>query len=194
MGVDAAIFYDARKVAILPMGFCYLGAGKSGDLPPRPECAVEWRSKLLGLMPAIELTLLIGQGHVRLAPIEADKIIPMDFDPLGAPITAHRRGGNISGGFEARDQAHRAGDADAKTPGRRIARHALLDNRLHNPFSKIVGKRHVRRLLRAADSLNQISDDSGIGCDSARSDTALGASEAAAFEGDQRSLQFFNLR
>jgi uracil-DNA glycosylase len=61
MGVDAAIFYDPRKIAILPMGFCYPGAGKSGDLPPRPECAAQWRAKLLGLMPAIELTLLIGQ-------------------------------------------------------------------------------------------------------------------------------------
>ena len=61
MGVDAATFYDPRGIAILPMGFCYPGTGKSGDLPPRPECAVEWREKLLALMPAVELTLLIGQ-------------------------------------------------------------------------------------------------------------------------------------
>jgi uracil-DNA glycosylase len=61
MGVDAATFYDAHKIAILPMGFCYPGSGKSGDLAPRPECAVEWRSRLLKLMPAIELTLVIGQ-------------------------------------------------------------------------------------------------------------------------------------
>jgi uracil-DNA glycosylase len=61
MGLDAATFYDPRRIAILPMGFCYPGTAKSGDLPPRPECAVEWRTKLLDLMPAVELTLLIGQ-------------------------------------------------------------------------------------------------------------------------------------
>ena len=61
MGVDNALFYDASKIAILPMGFCYPGKGKSGDLPPRKECAEQWRSKLLNLMPNIELTLVIGQ-------------------------------------------------------------------------------------------------------------------------------------
>lgn len=61
MGIDAATFYDPQKIAILPMGFCYPGTGKSGDLPPRPECAVEWRVRLLKLLPAIELTLVIGQ-------------------------------------------------------------------------------------------------------------------------------------
>jgi uracil-DNA glycosylase len=61
MGVDAATFYDPRKIAILPMGFCYPGTGKSGDLPPRPECAGEWRAPLLKLLPAVELTLVIGQ-------------------------------------------------------------------------------------------------------------------------------------
>jgi uracil-DNA glycosylase len=61
MGVDAAVFYDPSKIAILPMGFCYPGTGKSGDLPPRPECAAEWRVRLLKLLPAIELTLVIGQ-------------------------------------------------------------------------------------------------------------------------------------
>ncbi len=61
MGIDAETFYDPSKIAILPMGFCYPGAGKSGDLPPRPECAMEWRSKLLKLVPKIEFTLVIGQ-------------------------------------------------------------------------------------------------------------------------------------
>ncbi|MGI9288427.1 MAG: uracil-DNA glycosylase family protein [Pseudomonadales bacterium] len=61
MGVDAATFYNAKKVAILPMGFCYPGTGKSGDLPPRPECAEEWRQQLLDAMPKISLTLVIGQ-------------------------------------------------------------------------------------------------------------------------------------
>jgi uracil-DNA glycosylase len=61
MGIDKTIFYDASKVAILPMGFCYPGTGTSGDLPPRPECAAAWRTKLLAQMPNIQLTLVIGQ-------------------------------------------------------------------------------------------------------------------------------------
>ena len=60
MGIDRKTFYDARTVAILPMGFCYPGRGRSGDLPPRPECAPAWRDKLLALMPCVELTLVIG--------------------------------------------------------------------------------------------------------------------------------------
>ena len=61
MNVDRATFYDPGKIAILPMGFCYPGTGRSGDLPPRPECANTWRAKLLGFLPAITLTLAIGQ-------------------------------------------------------------------------------------------------------------------------------------
>ena len=38
MGIGREVFYDAARIAILPMGFCYPGTGKSGDLPPRPEC------------------------------------------------------------------------------------------------------------------------------------------------------------
>ena len=61
LGVDEATFYDAEKIALLPMGFCYPGTGKSGDLPPRSECAPAWRAKLLSALPAIRLTLVIGQ-------------------------------------------------------------------------------------------------------------------------------------
>ncbi len=61
MGVTRETFYDAERVAILPMGFCYPGTGKSGDLPPRPECAPAWRDKLLAQMPDLALTLVIGQ-------------------------------------------------------------------------------------------------------------------------------------
>ena len=61
MGIDKPTFYDAARIAILPMGFCFPGTGKSGDLPPRPECAATWRARLLAAMPAIELTLVIGQ-------------------------------------------------------------------------------------------------------------------------------------
>ena len=61
MGVDKETFYNREKIAILPMGFCYPGTGKSGDLPPRKECADKWRETLLALMPSIQLTLVIGQ-------------------------------------------------------------------------------------------------------------------------------------
>jgi uracil-DNA glycosylase len=61
MGVTREVFYDAQLVAILPMGFCYPGTGKSGDLPPRPECAIAWREQLLGRLKNLRLTLVIGQ-------------------------------------------------------------------------------------------------------------------------------------
>ena len=61
MGIDKSTFYDAEKLAIIPMGLCYPGTGKSGDLPPRPECAPAWRHKLLEHLPNLELTLAIGQ-------------------------------------------------------------------------------------------------------------------------------------
>lgn len=61
LGVTPEQFYDDRLFAILPMGFCYPGSGKSGDLPPRPECAAAWRQRLLDKLPKLELTLVIGQ-------------------------------------------------------------------------------------------------------------------------------------
>ncbi|MFQ5609688.1 MAG: uracil-DNA glycosylase family protein [Woeseiaceae bacterium] len=61
MGVDEAMFYDASKIAILPMGFCYPGKGKSGDLPPIKRCAATWRRELLDAMSSIRLTLVIGR-------------------------------------------------------------------------------------------------------------------------------------
>ena len=53
MGVSKDTFYDEQQIAIVPMGFCYPGTGKSGDLPPRPECAEAWRSSLLERLPAV---------------------------------------------------------------------------------------------------------------------------------------------
>jgi len=61
LGVTPAVFYDARRIALLPMGFCYPGTGEAGDLPPRPECAAAWRETLLARMKRVELTLVIGQ-------------------------------------------------------------------------------------------------------------------------------------
>jgi uracil-DNA glycosylase len=61
MGVSRDVFYDAKQVAILPMGFCFPGTGKSGDLAPRPECAPAWRDRLLGHLRHLEVTLVVGQ-------------------------------------------------------------------------------------------------------------------------------------
>lgn len=61
MGIDRDVFYDPELVALLPMGFCYPGTGKSGDLPPRPECAPAWRAQLLARLDKLQLTLVIGQ-------------------------------------------------------------------------------------------------------------------------------------
>lgn len=61
LGITRETFYDPRQVAILPMGFCYPGTGRSGDLPPRPECAPAWRQPLLDHLPHLRLTLVLGQ-------------------------------------------------------------------------------------------------------------------------------------
>jgi uracil-DNA glycosylase len=60
-GLSREQFYDAKKIALLPMGFCYPGTGKSGDLPPRPECAAAWRRQLLAHLKNVQMTLVIGQ-------------------------------------------------------------------------------------------------------------------------------------
>ena len=60
MGINSDVFYDANQIAILPMGFCYPGTGKSGDLPPRPECEPAWRKPLLDQLTNLKLTLVIG--------------------------------------------------------------------------------------------------------------------------------------
>lgn len=64
LGVDENEFYDPEKFAIVPMGFCYPGTGTSGDLPPRPECAVTWRERVIQSLQQVELTLVIGRYAV----------------------------------------------------------------------------------------------------------------------------------
>ena len=61
MGITREVFYEPTQMAIVPMGFCYPGTGKSGDLPPRPECAPHWRQQVLAHLPHIALMLVIGQ-------------------------------------------------------------------------------------------------------------------------------------
>ncbi|UMY19399.1 uracil-DNA glycosylase family protein [Methylobacterium organophilum] len=62
LGLDEAAFYDASRLAIVPMGACFPGHdAQGGDLPPRRECAPRWREALLAGLPRIELILVIGQ-------------------------------------------------------------------------------------------------------------------------------------
>ena len=61
LGIDKPTFYDAGKIAIVPMGFCFPGTGRSGDLPPRPECAPDWHPQVLPRLRQVRLTLAIGQ-------------------------------------------------------------------------------------------------------------------------------------
>lgn len=61
MSIDNKSFYDESQIAIVPMGFCYPGKGKSGDLPPRKECAPLWHKAILDTMSDVKLILLIGK-------------------------------------------------------------------------------------------------------------------------------------
>jgi uracil-DNA glycosylase len=65
LGIDKYMFYTDRRVGILPMGFCFPGTGKSGDLAPRPECAPAWREKALAHMPDVELTVVMGRYAIN---------------------------------------------------------------------------------------------------------------------------------
>lgn len=60
MGIGPERFYDPGSIALVPMGYCYPGRGRSGDLPPRRECAELWLERVLAEMPHVELTLLVG--------------------------------------------------------------------------------------------------------------------------------------
>jgi uracil-DNA glycosylase len=61
LGIASEIFYDERKIAIVPMGLCFPGLSEKGaDLPPRRECAPAWRSRIMAELPAIELIVAVG--------------------------------------------------------------------------------------------------------------------------------------
>ncbi len=61
LGVSKDQFYDEKLIGLVPMGFCYPGKGKSGDLPPREECALTWHEKIFKAIGKVQLTILIGQ-------------------------------------------------------------------------------------------------------------------------------------
>ncbi len=61
LGVDEETFYDPTRIALLPMGFCFPGTSKGGDLPPRRECADAWRQPLLDCLKSVRVTILLGR-------------------------------------------------------------------------------------------------------------------------------------
>jgi len=101
LGLDRATFYDQTRIAILPMGLCYPGRGRGGDLPPRAECAPLWHRRIRELLPNIELSLLIGRyaqhyylGRVKTTLAERIRHWPLaDADrlPLVHPSPRNRR-------------------------------------------------------------------------------------------------------
>ena len=92
MGVEEETFYDAERVAILPMGFCYPGTGRSGDYPPRPECAPAWRQALLSHLKNVQLTLVLGQYaqayHLNVKPQTVTQAVSSwrDYWPKQLPL------------------------------------------------------------------------------------------------------------
>ncbi len=93
LGLDRAAFYDARRIAIVPMGFCYPGKNASGDLPPRPECAATWHGPLLAELAKVELIVAVGSyahayhlGRKRKATLTATVRAWRAFRPRVVPI------------------------------------------------------------------------------------------------------------
>ena len=124
--LDPEVFYDETRIAIVPMGFCYPGRGRSGDLPPRRECAELWHHRVLARLPERRLTLLVGDYAQRhylndrrsLAERVRDwrSFLP-DFMPLVHPSPRNRRWLKLNPWFEAE-----------VVPELRRRVHALLDS------------------------------------------------------------------
>lgn len=85
MNVSREVFYDATKIAIAPMGFCFPGhTADKGDLPPRPECRRAWHDELFRAMPRIDCILAIGRYAQD-----------YHFSRLGRPLPKGARQGDI---------------------------------------------------------------------------------------------------
>jgi len=109
-----------------------------------------------------QAVLYLQQRDVRSPANETEQIVAMGLYATGTTVSPRRRWRDLPLAFEARHPAHGAGDADPKTLGRRVARHAPFHHRTDNAFAKIVGKRHPRRPLCTATIFKQIKADSGI--------------------------------
>jgi len=61
LAIDHDTFYNEKKIAIIPIAYCYPGTGSMGDLPPSKICSEHWLASLLKQLPNIQLSLLVGQ-------------------------------------------------------------------------------------------------------------------------------------
>ncbi|MDB2385068.1 uracil-DNA glycosylase family protein [Polaribacter sp.] len=61
LNVDEETFYNTENFGVFPMAFCYPGKGKTGDKPPKKECAILWHDKVLQHLKNVKLKILIGQ-------------------------------------------------------------------------------------------------------------------------------------
>ena len=61
LSLDEETFYEESRVALIPVGFCFPGKGRNGDLPHRPECAPKWHEAVFAEMGSLEVTLLVGK-------------------------------------------------------------------------------------------------------------------------------------
>lgn len=127
LALDRETFYDERRVAIVPQGFCYPGRdARGGDNPPRPECALLWHERLYALMPRVELVLLVGQyaqayhlGKARKASLTETVRAWRDYGPRYLPLP-HPSWRTI--GWARRNRWFE----DEVLPAARAAVHALL--------------------------------------------------------------------
>ena len=99
LGVDEDTFYDPDNFAILPMGFCYPGKAKTGDLPPRKECAPLWHDEVWQEMKNVKLKIMIGAyaasyylgKHTKLTEkVQNYKEFYPEFWPLSHPSPVNR--------------------------------------------------------------------------------------------------------
>lgn len=61
LDINREQFYNEKDIALVPMGFCYPGTGKTGDLPPRKECAPQWHPQIFNALTPKPLKLLVGK-------------------------------------------------------------------------------------------------------------------------------------
>jgi uracil-DNA glycosylase len=96
-GLDRETFYDATRIAIIPMGLCYPGVdAHGGDKPPIPRCAPTWHPQFRPHLKTLRLTLLVGsyaqkfylgrayRGSLR-DTVAAWRDVPREFLPLPHP-------------------------------------------------------------------------------------------------------------
>ncbi len=124
LGLGGDVFYDPTRVALMPMGFCYPGKGRGGDLAPRAECAPLWHDRILKALTGVRLTVYVGRYAF-------ERYLSSDFSALTAAVRA----------------------ADALLPKRAALPHPSGRNNLwlaKNPWFEMDVLPRVRKRVRSA--------------------------------------------